>query len=163
MTDARTAHPNVARVLAAAADAGLPITVRQFPDGTRTAADAARSIGCEVAQIVKSLVFVADGQAVVALVGGDDRLDEAKLAAALAATQVRRASAEEARQATGFAIGGVPPLGHVHRLPILIDEHLLAHAEVWAAAGLPDVSFAAQPEALAGAAGARRADLAEDR
>lgn len=163
MSEARTSHPNVLRVTGAARAAGLEIEVRQYPDGTRTAADAARSIGCDVAQIVKSLVFVADGRAVLALVGGDERLDTGKLARELGASEVRRAQANEARDATGYAIGGVPPLGHATPLPILIDEHLLAHREVWAAAGLPDVSFAAEPAALARAAGAQRADLAEER
>ena len=96
-------------MLTAAASAGLRIEVERFPEGTRTAADAARAVGCDVAQIVKSLVFVADGDPVIALVSGADRLDPARLAAALGATVVRRADGDEARAATGFAIGGVPP------------------------------------------------------
>jgi prolyl-tRNA editing enzyme YbaK/EbsC (Cys-tRNA(Pro) deacylase) len=155
-------HPNVARVVQAGADAGLTIVVRRFPEGTRTAENAARAIGCHVAQIVKSLVFVADGQPVVALVSGVDRLDPERLGAALGATHVRRADGDEVRRATGYAIGGVPPFGHAGSVPVLIDERLYAHDEVWAAAGLPDAVFPSTPGALAEAAGARRAALAAD-
>ncbi|HTE67002.1 MAG TPA: YbaK/EbsC family protein [Candidatus Binatia bacterium] len=161
MTEAGV-HPNVARVVGAAADAGLTIVVRRFPEGTRTAEDAARAIGCDVAQIVKSLVFVADGQAVVALVSGVDRLDPDRLAAATGATNVRRADGDEVRRATGYPIGGVPPFGHADALEVVIDEHLFAHDEVWAAAGLPDAVFRSTPAALAEASGARRATLAAD-
>jgi prolyl-tRNA editing enzyme YbaK/EbsC (Cys-tRNA(Pro) deacylase) len=149
-------------VVAAAARSGAAIEVRRFPEGTRTAEDAARAVGCEVGQIVKSLVFVADGQPVVALVSGADRLDPARLAATLGAQVVRRATGDEARAATGFAIGGVPPFAHAQRLPVLIDERLLDHEVVWAAAGLPDAVFPAQPAALRRAAGARTARLAAD-
>ena len=161
MTDAGV-HPNVARVVRAAADANLPIVVQRFPEGTHTADDAARAVGCHVAQIVKSLVFVADGQPVVALVSGADRLDPSRLAAALGASDVRRADGDEVRQATGFAIGGVPPFGHAVPMPVLIDERLFAHDEVWAAAGLPDAVFRISPAALADASGARRAALAAE-
>jgi prolyl-tRNA editing enzyme YbaK/EbsC (Cys-tRNA(Pro) deacylase) len=117
-------------------------------------------VGCDVAQIVKSLVFVADGTPVLALVSGADRLDTGRLAAELGASDVRRAGADEARQATGFPIGGVPPLGHREPLPVLIDEHLLRHDLVWAAAGLPDAVFSADPRRLAVAAGARTVRVA---
>jgi Cys-tRNA(Pro) deacylase len=153
-------HPNVARVVAAAAEKGLELNVRRFPEGTRSAADAARAVGCQVGQIVKSLVFVADGSPVVALVSGAHQLDTARLAAELAASDVRRATGDEAREATGYAIGGVPPLGHATAVPVLIDRHLLEHDVVWAAAGLPDAVFAVDPRALAAAAAAREADLA---
>lgn len=155
-------HPTVQRVVQAAASGGLQIEVVRFPAGTRTAEDAARAVGCEVAQIVKSLVFVVDGDPVVALVSGADRLDPVKLASVLGATHVRRADGDEVRAATGYAIGGVPPLGHASPLPVLIDEHLLEESEVWAAAGLPDAVFRAAPQELQRAAGARRADLAAD-
>lgn len=156
-------HPNVRRVVAAAADAGLAIEPVRFPDGTRTAADAARSIGCEVAQIVKSLVFMAGDASVVALLCGSDRLDPGRLAAELGLETacVRRANADEVRAATGYAIGGVPPLGHATPLPVLMDRGLLRFDEVWAAAGLPDTSFGVAPVELATAAGARLVDLAE--
>ena len=153
-------HPNVARVMAAAALAGLDLEVKRFPEETRTAADAARAVGCEVGQIVKSLVFMADGAPVLALVSGEHQLDTARLAAALGAADVRRATGDEARQATGYAIGGVPPLGHDRPLPVLVDRNLMRHHLVWAAAGLPDAVFPADPRRLAEAAGAREADLA---
>jgi prolyl-tRNA editing enzyme YbaK/EbsC (Cys-tRNA(Pro) deacylase) len=153
-------NPGLARFVAAAARAGLPIEVERFPEGTRTAADAARAVGCNVAQIVKSLVFLADGEPVVALVSGADRLDPARLAAAVGATVVRRADGDEARAATGFAIGGVPPFGHTHPLTVVMDQRLLAHDLVWAAAGLPDAVFRASPRELRAAAGASVAALA---
>jgi prolyl-tRNA editing enzyme YbaK/EbsC (Cys-tRNA(Pro) deacylase) len=158
--DAAPVHPNVRRVVDAASAAGLPIEVQRHADGARTAQDAARAVGCDVAQIVKSLVFVADGTPVLALVSGADRLDTGRLAAELGASDVRRAGADEARQATGFPIGGVPPLGHREPLPVLIDEHLLRHDLVWAAAGLPDAVFSADPRRLAVAAGARTVRVA---
>jgi Cys-tRNA(Pro) deacylase len=153
-------HPNLARVVAAAASASLAIEVLRFPEETRTAAEAARAVGCDVAQIVKSLVFMADGEPVIALLSGADRLDPSRLAAATGASEVRRADADEARAATGFAIGGVPPFGHARALTVLIDERLLAHDVVWAAAGLPDAVFKVAPTALQAAAGARLAVLA---
>ena len=153
-------HPNLARVVDAAAAAGLPIEVQRFPEGTRTAADAARAVGCDVAQIVKSLVFMADGEPVLALVSGADRLDPQLLATVIGASVLRRADGDEARAATGFAIGGVPPIGHARPITVLIDEHLLTHDVVWAAAGLPDAVFRVSPHALQAAAGARIAALA---
>ena len=159
----REAHRNARRVADAAAAAGLQIEIRHVPEGARTAADAAASIGCEVAQIVKSLVFVADGEPVVALLAGDDRLDPERLAEALDAREVRRANGAEARAATGFPIGGVPPLGYERELTVLIDDGLLRHEVVWAAAGLPDAVFAAEPAALGRAAGARTVHVAEER
>jgi prolyl-tRNA editing enzyme YbaK/EbsC (Cys-tRNA(Pro) deacylase) len=142
------------QVAAAAATLGLDIEVRAFPEGTRTAEDAAAAIGCDVAQIVKSLVFVVDDEPVLALVGGADRLDEVRLAAATGGEHVRRASAEEARAATGYAVGGVPPFGHATALRCFVDDALLAHDVVWAAAGTPTHVFAAEPQALVAAAGA---------
>jgi prolyl-tRNA editing enzyme YbaK/EbsC (Cys-tRNA(Pro) deacylase) len=142
------------RVVAAAASRGLKVEVRAFPAGTRTAQDAAAAIGCDVAQIVKSLVFIVDGEPVVALVGGSDRLDEDRLATT-AGGRVRRASADEVRDATGYAVGGVPPLGHSKELPCFADDALLSHDVVWAAAGTPTHVFASPPDALIRAAGAQ--------
>ena len=141
-------HRNVKRVTAAAADLGLPVLTREFPEGTRTAEDAARAIGCDVGQIVKSLVFVLDGAAVVALVSGSNRLDERRLATALGGGTVGRADADTVRVATGFPIGGVPPFGHDDVLPTAIDEDLLGYDEVWAAAGTPRDVFALAPPDL---------------
>ena len=128
-------------------DSGLGISVRQFPEGTRTATDAARAVGCDVAQIVKSLVFVAGGRPVIALVSGANRLDEKRLAAA-AGEPVIKADAETARTATGYAIGGVPPFGHATDVPVFMDRDLLGHPVVWAAAGRPDSVFEIAPERL---------------
>jgi Cys-tRNA(Pro) deacylase len=156
-------HPNVERVVAAAAAAGLQIEVERFPEGTRTAEDAARAVGCEVAQIVKSLVFMADDRPVLALVSGANRLDPERLATALHAADARRATGEEARAATGYAIGGVPPLGHTTAVPVVVDRDLLTHHRLWAAAGLPDAVFAVAPDDLVRASGGRVADLAANR
>ena len=154
-------HPNVDRVTAAAREAGLEIGVTRFPEGTRTAEDAARAIGCSVAQIVKSLVFMADGEPVLALVSGANRVDMDRLATATGVTEARRASGDEARAAGGFAIGGVPPFGHPRPLTVLIDRDLLDHDELWAAAGLPDAVFAISPDDLVRASGGRVVELAE--
>ena len=139
-------------------DAGIGVGVKQFPAGTRTAADAARAIGCEVGQIVKSLVFMAAGRPVVALVSGDNRLDEGKLAA-VAGSPVTKADAAAAREATGFAIGGVPPFGHATEVPVFMDRDLLGHGVVWAAAGRPDSVFEISPERLRELSQAEVADL----
>lgn len=152
-------RPAVRRVAEAASEAGVAVEVRAFPEGTRTAPDAARAVGCDVAQIVKTLVFMADGAPVIAMVSGRHRLDEAKLAAALGAREVRRASADQARDATGFAIGGTPPFGHRRPLPLLLDRTLLEHGEVWCAAGTPDTVFPIDPNDLVRATGARVEDL----
>jgi Cys-tRNA(Pro) deacylase len=148
------------RVAAAAAAANVEIEVRRFPEGTRTAEDAAAAVGCAVGQIVKSLVFVADGRPVVALVSGAHRLDTARLAAALGAQHVERADGDAVRAATGYAIGGVPPFGHTEPLPVLMDRGLHDHDLVWAAAGRPDAVFAVTPDDLERASGAIVADLA---
>ena len=123
------------------------VTVRQFPEGTRTATDAARAVGCEVGQIVKSLVFVAGGRTVVALVSGANRLDERRLGA-LAGEPVLKADADSARAATGYAIGGVPPFGHATEIPVYMDRDLLGFDVVWAAAGRPDSVFDIAPDRL---------------
>ncbi|HLF59631.1 MAG TPA: YbaK/EbsC family protein [Acidimicrobiia bacterium] len=120
--------------------------VRVFPEGTKTAEDAAAAIGCSVAAIVKSLVFVvkdAGGheEPVVALVPGDLRLDPAALAATAGAVESRRASLEEVRQATGFSAGGTPPFGHLNPLRVFADPALRRHDPVWAAAGTPTTVF----------------------
>jgi prolyl-tRNA editing enzyme YbaK/EbsC (Cys-tRNA(Pro) deacylase) len=130
----------------AARAVGLEISVRSYPEGTRTAADAARAIGCQVGQIVKSLVFIVDGKPVMALVSGANQLDEKLLAKAVSGSEVRRANADEVRSATGYPIGGVPPIDH--DLPVFMDQDLLRHDEVWAAAGTPREVFGVAPQAL---------------
>ncbi len=139
-------------------ESGSGITVRQFPQGTRTASDAARAIGCELGQIVKSLVFTAAGRPVVALMSGVNRLDEGRLAS-VAGEPVGKAGAEAARSATGYAIGGVPPFGHATEVPVFMDRDLLAHQTVWAAAGRPDSVFEIEPERLRQLSRAVVADL----
>jgi prolyl-tRNA editing enzyme YbaK/EbsC (Cys-tRNA(Pro) deacylase) len=129
------------------AASGAGIAVKQFPAGTRTAADAARAVGCEIGQIVKSLVFVSAGRPVVALVSGPNRLDEARLAS-VAGEPVTKADAGVARTATGYAIGGVPPFGHATDMPVYMDRDLLGYAVVWAAAGRPDSVFEIAPGRL---------------
>ena len=145
----------------AARERGLRLEIRRFPEGTKTAPDAARAVGCEVGQIVKSLVFMADGEALLALTSGANRADTAKLAALLGAAEVRRASADEAREATGFAIGGTPPFGFPRPVRVLMDRDLQGYEEVWAAAGTPDSVFRIAPSDLREAAGAEVVDLQE--
>ena len=153
--------PSSERVVEAARAAGLEIEVREFPEGTRTAEDAARAIGVSVGQIVKSLVFMTDGHPVLCLVSGLNRVDGGRLSVVTGVSRVRRAGADEVERATGFAIGGVPPLGHSERLPVYCDRDLLAFDTVWAAAGTPRAVFSVQPQALVQACGATVADLKE--
>jgi Cys-tRNA(Pro) deacylase len=141
-------HPNVVRVVEAAAARGLQIEPRRFPDGTKTAADAARAIGVDVGQIVKSLVFGVDGQVVLAYVSGANQLDEHKLAAAAGGAKCERVDADSVRAATGFPIGGVPPFGHASHLPVFVDPDLLQYDEVWAAAGTWHDVFGIEPHKL---------------
>jgi len=152
-------HPNVTKVVEAASDLGLAVETRSFPEGTRTAEDAAQAVGCDVGQIVKSLVFMLDGAPVMALVSGSNRLDEHRLAAALGGEAVGRADADSVRAATGFPIGGVPPFGHASSLPTAIDEDLVAYDEVWAAAGTPRDVFAVAPAELVRVSGGTVATL----
>ena len=158
-TGAAEEHRNVARVRAAGAALGLDLAVRRFPEGTRTAADAAAAIGCEVGAIVKSLIFTVDGEVVLALVSGANQLDEAKLAAAAGGSSCGRASAEQVRAATGYPIGGVPPIGLATRVREFLDEDLLGHPTVWAAAGTWHDVFPISPADLARASGGWVGDL----
>jgi Cys-tRNA(Pro) deacylase len=141
-------HANTIAVREAAEAMGLTIEPVTFPEGTKTARDAADAIGCEVAQIVKSLIFDVDGELVVALVSGANQLDEAKLAGAAGGAKAGRVDADRVRAATGFPIGGVPPFGHSSELRVFVDPDLLAHGEVWAAAGTGQTVFAITPEDL---------------
>lgn len=154
-------HRNVRAVVDAGAARGLTIEPRSFPDGTKTAADAAAAIGVEVGQIVKSLVFLVDGRAVMALVAGDNMLDEKKLSAVHDGGKVTRADADAVRAATGFPIGGVPPLGHTTDLAVYVDEDLLRWDEVWAAAGTWTDVFPIAPGELVRVSRGTVADLAK--
>ena len=138
-------HPNVVRVVEAARALGLEIVPRRFPDGTKTAADAAAAIGVELGQIVKSLIFAVDGEVVLAYVSGSNQLDEKKLALAAGGLKCTRVDADVVRQATGFPIGGVPPFGHSTQLRVFVDPDLLQYDEVWAAAGTWNDVFGANP------------------
>ena len=152
-------HPNVLRVTEAANAAGLTIEVRQFPEGTKTAQDAADAIGVTVGQIVKSLVFGVDDEIVMALVSGSNQLDEKKLAAAAGGAKCKRVDADAVRAATGYAIGGVPPFGHSTQLRVFVDPDLLQYDEVWAAAGTWNDNFGASPADIVRVAGGVVTDL----
>ena len=144
-------HPNVVRVMEAARERGLEITAKRFPEGTKTAADAAAAIGVSVGQIVKSLVFGVDSEIVMALVSGSKQLDEKKLALAAGGAKCSRVDADAVRAATGYPIGGVPPLGLATQLRIFIDPDLLQYDEVWAAAGTWHDVFPISPSDLVSA------------
>jgi Cys-tRNA(Pro) deacylase len=155
-------HPNVRRVVDAGRELGVDIRPRRFPEGTKTAADAAAAIGVDVGQIVKSLVFAVDGRVVLAYVSGVNQLDEAKLAAAAGGERCRRVDADVVREATGYPIGGVPPFGHRTQLPVFVDPDLLRHEEVWAAAGTWNDVFGIEPDRLVRASGGVVTDLKRD-
>lgn len=147
--------PAARRVQAAAEAAGLTVTVREMPQSTRTAEEAAAACGCDVGQIVKSLVFrgKATGRPYLLLVSGANRVNEKAVAGDLGEA-LRRPDANDVRELTGFAIGGIPPLGHETTLTTYMDKDLMSHALVWAAAGTPESLFSVDPEALAAATGA---------
>jgi prolyl-tRNA editing enzyme YbaK/EbsC (Cys-tRNA(Pro) deacylase) len=147
---------SVDRVRAAAEAAGLPIAIREMPQSTRTAEEAAAACGTSVAQIVKSLVFRKAGtvEPVLLLVSGKNRVDE-KAVAGTIGHELERMDARAVREFTGFAIGGVAPIGSLAPLATFMDAELLDHPTVWAAAGAPNAVFEAEPRALAQAAGAR--------
>lgn len=128
---------------------GIASQVRTMPQSTRSAAEAAAALGCDVAEIVKSLVFraVEGDTPLLVLASGADRVDEARLAEVVGGP-VEKATGRFVRDRTGFAIGGVPPLGHAETLPTYLDEHLLAYPTVWAAAGTPRTLFPISPEDL---------------
>ncbi|MDQ7844649.1 MAG: YbaK/EbsC family protein [Armatimonadota bacterium] len=149
------------RVLEALQARGLAAEITEFPQSTRTAAEAAAAVGTSVAQIVKSLVFLADGRPVLVLASGANRVDPVKLAAACGAHSARRADAETVRAVTGFAIGGVPPVGHATPLPVILDRDLLRYEVVYAAAGTPHAVFPIAPDRLREITGAAVADIKE--
>ncbi len=139
---------------------GPRFTVLEFDASTRTAEEAAAAVGCTVAQIAKSLVFrSASGRSVLVVASGANRVDE-KAAAAAIGERIGRADADFVRQATGFAIGGVPPVGHATPPIVLIDEDLMGFEEIWAAAGTPNAVFRLTPADLVGLTGGRIAPVA---
>jgi prolyl-tRNA editing enzyme YbaK/EbsC (Cys-tRNA(Pro) deacylase) len=154
----------VARVTAALREAGVDPAVRRFAQGTRTSAQAAAAVGCDVAQIAKSIVFRLEREeeppeALLVVASGRSRVDEAAVGA-LAGGRLEKADAAFVRERTGFAIGGVPATGHAHPIPVLFDEDLLAFDVVWSAAGTPDAVFPLAPGELVRITGARVARVA---
>jgi prolyl-tRNA editing enzyme YbaK/EbsC (Cys-tRNA(Pro) deacylase) len=147
------------RLAECARDLGIEVHPQRLNDSTRTVKDAAAAVGCDEAEIAKTIVFVADGDPVVCIASGQHRIDTEKLADLLDVAEIRQAKADEVRAATGFAIGGVPPFGH--DLPVLFDEELLRHERVWAAAGDPHSLFEVDPRELADCIRARVAELGE--
>jgi prolyl-tRNA editing enzyme YbaK/EbsC (Cys-tRNA(Pro) deacylase) len=151
---------SVERVRAALAAAGHADSVQAFPEGTRSAADAAAAVGCEVAQIAKSIVFRGGERVVLVVASGANRVDTAKVAAATGLV-IKRADGGWVRDMTGFAIGGVAPLGHLTPPVVLVDEELFAYDRVWAAAGSPMHVFATTAADLLRLSGGAKADVKE--
>lgn len=154
--DQKSSAPD--RVRAALSAAGIAARIEEFPSSTRTAQEAADAVGTSVGQIVKSLLFLAGAQPVLALVSGANRLDPARLAE-LTGLPIGKADADAVRRATGYAIGGVPPTGFPMPIPTFIDRDLLPYEVVWAAAGTPRHVFPIAPNELVRITGGRVADL----
>lgn len=153
-------HPRAAEFREQAAeDYGLEIEIEEFPEGTKTAADAAEAVGCEVAQIASSLVFLVDEKPVVVVTSGANRVDEANLAEAMEADAVAMADAETIKRRLGWSIGGVPPICHENEVPVLFDPTLSKFETVWAAAGTPQAVFPIDPDRLKRLAGATERDV----
>ena len=148
-----------ARVIEALEQAGVDIEVREFGESTRTAQDAATAIGTTLGRIVKSLVFLSGDQPILALVSGENRVDTHRLGEITGAA-IKRATADEARAATGFSIGDVPPVGHSAKLTTYLDQDLLQYDEVWAAAGVTNTVFRITPPDLQRITDATVVDLA---
>ena len=146
------------KVIDSARALGLEVDVRRLDTSTATVQDAATAVGCDDAQIAKSLVFIADGDPVVCIASGAHRVDTDRLADVLDVAEVRKATPEEVRAATGFSVGGVPPFGH--GLPVVFDQTLLEHDCVWAAGGDGHSLFEIDPKALAGCTSATVASVA---
>jgi prolyl-tRNA editing enzyme YbaK/EbsC (Cys-tRNA(Pro) deacylase) len=147
---------------------GVEARIEEFKAGTPTAVDAARAVGCKLGQIVKSLVFVAPGEGgdlelIICLVSGPNRVDLARLAAVTGERDVRRATAREARELTGFVIGGIPPIAHAQPARVIMDPDLGRFQTVWAAAGSPTAVFPVPPATLRTLANAMVAPITEER
>ncbi|MFC9678351.1 YbaK/EbsC family protein [Streptomyces sp. NPDC056948] len=155
------AHPLFAQALRELGlDEVVPL-IRRFPEATRTAAEAAAALGCELSQICKSLIFAADGVPVLVLMDGASRVDLELVRKELGVDKVTRAKVDVVRETTGYAIGGVPPFGHRTRTRVLADRSLLGHETVWAAAGTPYTVFPMTPRDLVAHAGATLVDVRE--
>lgn len=152
----------IARVVAAGAERGLAIEPTTFDKDTRTSQEAASAVGCLLGQIVKSLVFDADGAPILLLMSGANRVDPHKAATQAGVKELRRADIDTARLATGYSIGATPPLGHATAIPVFMDQDLLGYPTVWASAGRHDSVFAVEPRELARASGAEIRDLKQD-
>lgn len=140
---------------------GFEPSVEEFPEGTKTAADAADAVGCDVAQIASSIVLVADGDVVVSVTSGANRVSMEKVAEIMGTESARMAEADEVKEATGWSIGGVPPICHATSVPVFVDETLLEFETVWAAAGTPTAVFAVGSEELVELSGGEVMDVAE--
>ncbi len=147
------------KVIDAARELGLDVEVQTLDRSTATAQEAAGAVGCDESQIAKSLVFLADGDPVLCIASGAHRVDPSRLADVLDAAEITQASPDQVRAATGFAVGGVPPFGH--GLPVVLDESLLRHEQVWAAAGDGHSLFAVDPRELVRCTGATVADVGD--
>jgi len=161
ITDSSGAHPRFADALRELGLDDLHSRIRCFPDATRTAAEAAAAIGCELSAICKSLIFAADGVPVLVLMDGASRVDVERVRQELGAQKVTRAKADVVRETTGYAIGGVPPFGHRTKTRVFADRSLLEHEVVWAAAGNPHAVFPMEPKDLIAHAGATLVDVRE--
>jgi prolyl-tRNA editing enzyme YbaK/EbsC (Cys-tRNA(Pro) deacylase) len=146
-------HAGVQRVIDAAARKGVTLDIHVFGESTHTAEDAAHAVGAELGQIVKSIVFVAPGdrgslEGILCLVSGSNRVDLTRLAAVTGQRDIRRATAREANELTGFSIGGIPPIGHIRTLRVIMDPDLGRFQVVWAAAGTATAVFPVPPATL---------------
>ena len=144
---------------AAADSLGIEPDIVQFSEDTRTAVQAAAALNCELGQIIKSLVFQCDGEPVLALTAGDQKVD-IKTLGELCGGTIEKAGADVVRDATGFAIGGVPPFGHSTQLQCFVDRNICRHEKVWGAAGTPDTVFAIDSDRLLELSGGQVADYA---
>jgi prolyl-tRNA editing enzyme YbaK/EbsC (Cys-tRNA(Pro) deacylase) len=161
-------HVGIQRVRDAAARKGVSLQITVFDASTHTAADAAATVNAELGQIVKSLVFVAPAEdgtlvPVICLVSGPNRVDVARLAAVTGEADIRRATAREAQELTGFTIGGIPPIGHIRPIRTIMDPDLGRFPIVWAAAGTSTAVFPVPPATLRTLANATVAPITEER
>lgn len=142
---------------------GFDVAVHEFSEGTKTAAEAAEAVGCDLSQIASSLAFRAGDELVVVVTSGANRVSEAKLAGlrGVPETDVSMADADEVRETLGWSIGGVPPFCHATDVPVYVDETLSAHDTVWAAAGTPDAVFPVDPRTLLDLSGGESVDVVE--